>query len=200
MLDINLLRVEKGGAPAVVERSQTKRGKDAKTVHDVIEKYERLCKGQYELDQLSNKRKTVQLEIAKQVKSGAKPDAELLMQKKEAEEQRTVVEKRVQELNKDFVAAFGLVGNVLDSSTPNEDTVVVTFGNQDPKASTITVKKLAEITKEHTVAGRLAVSAFVTCSASGWGYRTLACSPWVLRDPNTLAKCPSMLHAQITQF
>lgn len=37
MLDINLFRVEKGGNPDLVRESQRRRGKDPKTVDEIIE-------------------------------------------------------------------------------------------------------------------------------------------------------------------
>ncbi|KNE67576.1 serine-tRNA ligase [Allomyces macrogynus ATCC 38327] len=130
-IDINLLRTDKGGNPALVRESERKRGNDPKRVDQVIALDEEWKKITFQLDRKNKDLNAVKKEIGTRMK--AKKDAsDLLEQKKaiEAEQAQLADAKKAAEdaLNE----ALGALGNlvhdsVIDSKNEDNNEIVRTW-------------------------------------------------------------------------
>lgn len=141
-IDINLIRVEKGGNPEKVIDSEKKRFKDLKTIEDLIKLDKEWRVEKYKLDSLRRDYNTINNEIAdkKKASKGKDPCEEEVKQIKEVEkkinEQNAIELNLSQELNK----LLRKIGNIVHESVPvskdeENNEVVRTWGtpNKDWK-------------------------------------------------------------------
>mmetsp|Transcript_30995 Transcript_30995/g.40925 ORF Transcript_30995/g.40925 Transcript_30995/m.40925 type:complete len:557 (+) Transcript_30995:135-1805(+) len=131
-IDINLLRVDKGGDPEVVKEWQRKRFAKVEIVDEVIEEDNKWRAVVSAIDNLKKERNTVQKEIAKKMKS-KEPAEDLLSRKKtidaeikEKEAMKGPLQEKVQKL-------LNKIGNLVDESVPvsqdeEENITVRTWG------------------------------------------------------------------------
>lgn len=115
MIDINLLRVEKGGNPDLVKESQRKRGASVQLIDDILTLDKEWIKLKFEVDELNKEINKIQKELAEKFK--LKEDASALLQRKNDldKEQK---DKSAQANAKDEQLRFKLstVGNIVHSS------------------------------------------------------------------------------------
>ncbi|KAI9190247.1 Cytosolic seryl-tRNA synthetase [Blastocladiella emersonii ATCC 22665] len=130
-LDINLLRVEKGGNPDAVRESERKRGADPKGVDRVIELDQQWVKISFDVDAKNKELNAVKKEIGALMK--AKKDAsELLKKKAQVEAEQAALAEAKKEAEDKLNAALNLLGNlvhpsVVDSNDEANNEVVRTW-------------------------------------------------------------------------
>ena len=131
MLDINLLRTDKGGNPELIRESQRSRNAKVELVDEVIEldrawiKCKRVIRCIYtkshlvrfDLDALNKEFNAVQKEIGQKMKNKESP-GDLLDKKKNIENKRTELKKIVDEKEKERDSRLILIGNVVHNSVP----------------------------------------------------------------------------------
>lgn len=140
MIDINLLRVEKGGNPDLVKESQRKRGASVQLIDDILILDKEWIKLKFEVDELNKEINKIQKEIAEKFK--LKEDASILLQRKNDldKEQK---DKAAQLNAKDEQLRFKLstVGNivhssVVDSKDEANNNIIRTWSSVTPQKGT----------------------------------------------------------------
>ncbi|KAJ1515383.1 Cytosolic seryl-tRNA synthetase [Coelomomyces lativittatus] len=117
-IDINLLRVDKGGFPDLVKESEQKRGADPKQIDLVLALDEEWIKCSYSLDQKNKEINTIKKEIGKLMKE--KQDAsDFLKKKNEIEEEQQLLTTRKKELEDQLKEALNKIGNIVHHSVVN---------------------------------------------------------------------------------
>ncbi|KAL7748398.1 Cytosolic seryl-tRNA synthetase [Sorochytrium milnesiophthora] len=154
MIDINLLRADKGGNPDLVRASCKKRGQDPKVVDDIIALDNEWKSARFDLDEIKKKINAVQKQIGQKMK--AKEDAsELLAQKKQHEEESERLTEREKAADEALRSTLITVGNlvhesVIDSKNEDNNEVVRTW-NKDGKQP----EKNTSILSHHEVLTRI---------------------------------------------
>ncbi|TPX42517.1 serine---tRNA ligase [Synchytrium endobioticum] len=130
MIDINLLRVDKGGNPDLVRESQRKRGGSVELVDQVIALDDEWKKARYNADQKNKEINIITKEITQLYKQGKKADAApLIARKTETEAEQAglnqIADEKEAILNKKLV----LIGNIvhdscIDSLTEDDNAVL----------------------------------------------------------------------------
>ncbi|KAJ3049430.1 Cytosolic seryl-tRNA synthetase [Rhizophlyctis rosea] len=121
MIDINLLRADKGGNPDQVRESQRKRGggKKVELVDEVIALDNEWVKARFEADQVNRKINAIgekTKELAKAKKQGSPEWQELLQQKAAAEKEKIDMNKIADEKEKARDVKLGQIGNIVHES------------------------------------------------------------------------------------
>ena len=113
-IDINLLRVDKGGNPDAVRKSQKDRFADETLVDQVIELDGQWIKSKYQIDTLKMEFNANNKQIADRKKADKKADCgDLMENSKVIKAKIEVQEKETDELDKARNNKLGLIGNVL---------------------------------------------------------------------------------------
>jgi seryl-tRNA synthetase len=116
-IDINNLRVERGGDPEKVREWQRKRFKKVEIVDQVVEKDNTWRELVSSIDNLKKKRNDVQKEIALKLKNGEQAD-ELVAQKVSVENEIQLKESQKDPLEKEVQRLLNQIGNCVDPSVP----------------------------------------------------------------------------------
>jgi len=134
MLDVNLLRAEKGGDVAAVKESQRKRGGKVELIDQLIAMDEDCRKSaspkkklglltrkaRYKSDCANSEINALQKQIAVLMKSGKKDEAQPLLQQKEAlARERIEIGKLADEKEKVLYKNLNTVGNLVHESVPD---------------------------------------------------------------------------------
>eukprot|EP00798_Chlamydomonas_sp_ICE-L_P002725 gene2725-12598_t len=117
MLDINLLRVEKGGNPEIVKESQRRRFKSVELVDEIIALDNEWRAVKFELDQANKESNAISKEVG--IIKKAKGDAAELMEKSKSQKVLIAeIEEREAEVIKARDAKLGTIGNLVHDSVP----------------------------------------------------------------------------------
>ncbi|KCV73237.1 seryl-tRNA synthetase [Fonticula alba] len=139
MLDINLLRADKGGNPELVKEWQRKRGKDVNEVDAIIELDTKWISLRYDVDQFNKQINAVQKKIGAAMKAKEACD-ELLEEKKSLEAQRADVTTNMNdtqtELNRRLKALGNMVHDTVPDSQTEDDNVMERFWPEELKEGT----------------------------------------------------------------
>uniref|UniRef100_A0A0E0KA36 serine--tRNA ligase n=1 Tax=Oryza punctata TaxID=4537 RepID=A0A0E0KA36_ORYPU len=120
MLDINLLRTEKGGDPELIRKSQRNRSASVELVDEVIALDDQWRQRQFELDKIRQELNKTSKEIGKL--KAKKEDASALIQSTEEIKKRLAAkETEVQEAKGTLDAKLVTIGNVVHESVPVSD-------------------------------------------------------------------------------
>ena len=138
MLDLLLIRADKGGNPQMVFDNQKKRFKSTEIVQESIDLLQKWKDVRQKADTAKMNYNNVQKEIQKKKKEskGKDPCTELLKEKDEKQKEGDELNKQADNLLKEVKKKYSQVGNILHESVPidnNEDNnlVVKTWGNPD---------------------------------------------------------------------
>ena len=138
MLDLLLIRADKGGNPQMVIDNQKKRFKSTEIVQESIDLLQKWKDVRQKADTAKMNYNNVQKEIQKKKKEskGKDPCTELLKEKDEKQKEGDELNKEADNLLKEVKKKYSQVGNILHESVPidnNEDNnlVVKTWGNPD---------------------------------------------------------------------
>ncbi|TPX37975.1 serine---tRNA ligase [Synchytrium microbalum] len=130
MIDINLLRVDKGGNPDLVRESQRKRGGRVELVDEVIALDDEWKKARFQADQKNKEINAINKEISALYKQGKKDDAATLIAKKtDTEAQQIQLTKLSDEKEVILNKKLTLIGNIVhdscvDSLTEDDNAVI----------------------------------------------------------------------------
>ena len=140
MLDLLLIRADKGGNPQAVIDNQKKRFKSTEIVQESIDLVQKWKDIRQKADTALMNSNNVQKEIQKKKKEskGKDPCTELLKDKDKKQKEADELNKQADELLITLKKKYSQVGNMLHESVPidnNEDNneVVKTWGNPDKK-------------------------------------------------------------------
>ena len=140
MLDLLLIRADKGGNPQEVIENQKKRFKNPEIVQESIDLVQKWKDIRQKADTAKMNYNNVQKEIQKKKKEskGKDPCTELLKEKEQKEKEAEELNKQADSLFITLKKKYSQVGNILHESVPidnNEDNnqVVKTWGNPDKK-------------------------------------------------------------------
>ncbi|KAI8912082.1 hypothetical protein DFJ77DRAFT_432340 [Powellomyces hirtus] len=157
MIDINLLRTDKGGNPELVRESQRKRGGDkaVKLVDEVIALDDDWKKARFTADEVNRKLNAITKEMGALFKAKKKDSpecAELQSKKAEAEAEKEAANKVADEKELVMRAKLNLIGNivpdsVVDSKDERDNAVVKKWW---PEGRT----EAAEIEKRNKLGGK----------------------------------------------
>ena len=117
MLDTLDFIADRGGNPALIKKSQERRGEPTAIVDEVIDLWEDHRKTQYAATQIGSKINEVQKEIGKKKKAKESADAEL-EQKGNLEREKIAKEKEAEEKLKHLRARVKTIGNYVHDSVP----------------------------------------------------------------------------------
>ena len=138
MLDLLLIRADKGGKPEEVIESQKKRFKSTELVTKSMELDKQWKELRQKCDTAGMNLNAVNNEIKKKKKEskGQDPCTELIAKKNEYEKEKTELTKKCDEIYAELIKTYSKVGNMLHESVPisnNEDDnlVVRTWGTYD---------------------------------------------------------------------
>lgn len=147
MIDINLLRVEKGGVPDIIRKCQENRGKDANLVDIVLCLDDEWKKQRFMTDKLNRRLNEVESSLKKFIQSGYKDTEEwfaLLAEKERIEQSKKLHIENTNRLNEELQNELSKIGNLLA-----DDVVVSTDENDNPVLRTW-VPKNAELGNDET--------------------------------------------------
>jgi len=116
-IDINNLRVDRGGDPEKVKEWQRKRFKNVEIVDQVVEKDKTWRELVGSIDQLKKQRNLVQNEIAKKIKAKEAAD-DLVSQKKNIDAEIELKESQKDPLEAEVQRLLNQIGNCVDPSVP----------------------------------------------------------------------------------
>ena len=138
MLDLLLIRADKGGNPKAVLENQKKRFKPTEIVEESIDLVQKWKDIRQKADTAKMNYNNIQKEIQKKKKEskGKDPCTELLKEKEEKQKEADELNKQADSLLITVKKKYSQVGNILHESVPidnNEDNneVVKTWGNPD---------------------------------------------------------------------
>jgi len=113
MLDINVFRIERGGNPDLVRKSQLARGADVKIVDEILELDKKYLSALHEYEQINKEINQIKKEIGIKIKQ--KEDyTELVNKKKEIEKKLELSE--METINIELKHKLSLVGNIVHDS------------------------------------------------------------------------------------
>lgn len=115
MIDINLLRVDKGGNPELVRESQRKRGASVALVDEIIAMDREWVVLRFELDELNKALKAVQKTIGEKMKAKENAD-ELLAEKAKLESEQAAKALAVDAKEEAWKSKLCTVGNLVHES------------------------------------------------------------------------------------
>ena len=138
MLDLLLIRADKGGNPDLVKESQKKRFKSVELVEKSMELDKQWKDVRQKADTAKMNLNNVLNEIKKKKKEskGQDPCTELIAEKDKLTKDADDLHKQAESLLVDLKKLYSQVGNILDESVPisnneDENQVVVTWGTPD---------------------------------------------------------------------
>ena len=138
MLDLLLIRADKGGNPQAVIDNQKKRFKSTEIVKESVDLIQKWKEVRQKADTAKMNYNNVQKEIQKRKKEskGKDPCTDLIKEKEEKQKDADELDKKADSLLVDVKKKYSQVGNMLHESVPidnNEDNneVVRTWGNPD---------------------------------------------------------------------
>ncbi|CEG01469.1 Aminoacyl-tRNA synthetase, class II [Ostreococcus tauri] len=122
MLDVNLLRPDKGGDPDVVRESERRRYRKPEGVDDVLTLDLEWRDARHELDRIGGEFNKANKEVALLMKAGKKDEAAPLMEiVKEIDERRKACAEREKEAEAKMTTALLKLGNIVHDSVPIDD-------------------------------------------------------------------------------
>ena len=138
MLDLLLLRADKGGKPETVYESQKKRFKSTEVVDKSIELLNQWkeLRGKADTAKMNQNKCENEIKQRKKASKGQDPCTELIAEKEKLEKEATEKNNQANELFKEVKKVYSQVGNIIHESVPiskdEADNVVVhTWGTPD---------------------------------------------------------------------
>ena len=120
MLDLLLIRADKGGKPELVYESQKKRFKSTEIVDKSIEldkKWKEL-RGKADTAKMNQNNIEKQIKEKKKASKGQDPCTELIAEKDKLQKEAEELDKQANDLLKEVKKVYSQVGNILDDSVP----------------------------------------------------------------------------------
>ncbi|KFG57644.1 putative seryl-tRNA synthetase, cytoplasmic [Toxoplasma gondii RUB] len=136
-IDVNLLRAEKGGDPALVRDSEVRRGRSGEVVDQAVAVDKKWRENLFQLEQLKKELNAVNKEIGQRKKKDAKdPCQDLLAKSAELKQRLPTIEAAATEAEEKRESLLHKIGNIVHKSVPvsNDEVnnqVVRTWGTFD---------------------------------------------------------------------
>lgn len=136
-IDVNLLRAEKGGDPALVRDSETRRGRDAIVVDEAVAADKQWRENLFQLEQLKKDLNAVNKDIGQRKKKDSKdPCADLLEKSGELKRRLPDIEASATQAEEKRESLLHRIGNIVHKSVPvssdeANNLVVKTWGTFD---------------------------------------------------------------------
>ncbi|KEP61089.1 UNVERIFIED_CONTAM: seryl-tRNA synthetase, cytoplasmic, putative [Hammondia hammondi] len=136
-IDVNLLRAEKGGDPALVRDSEVRRGRSGEVVDQAVAVDKKWRENLFQLEQLKKELNAVNKEIGQRKKKDAKdPCQDLLAKSAELKQRLPTIEAAATEAEEKRESLLHKIGNIVHKSVPvsNDEAnnqVVRTWGTFD---------------------------------------------------------------------
>ena len=120
MLDLLLIRADKGGKPELVYESQKKRFKSTEIVDKSIEldKKWKEVRGKADTAKMNQNNIEKQIKEKKKASKGQDPCTELIAEKDKLQKEAEELDKQANDLLKEVKKVYSQVGNILDDSVP----------------------------------------------------------------------------------
>ena len=120
MLDLLLIRADKGGKPEIVYESQKKRFKSTEIVDKAIELDKKWKELRGKADTAKMNQNNVEREIKEKKKAskGQDPCTELIAKKAQLEKEAIELDNQANELLKEVKKIYSQVGNIIHESVP----------------------------------------------------------------------------------
>ena len=138
MLDLNLLREDKGGNPELLRQSQNKRFKSTEIVDKSVELINKwkVLRGNADTARMNLNATEKEIKEKKKASKGKDPCTELIAKKDELIKEVEVREKEANEMYAELKKVYSKVGNILHESVPiskdeKDNKIVKTWGEVD---------------------------------------------------------------------